>query len=299
VPPPPTSAPLEPSPATVDGRVLVFGATGTHGGAVARALLGAGRSITAFVRDPRSTRAQALERAGAQVVVGDLEDPASVSRGLEGIQTAYAVTTPFEGGPAAEVRQGEQIIAAATQVQLPWLILASVASATDADVPHFKSKARIEERLRQSTLTWTVVAPSYFYENVLSLASAISEGRLPLALPPAQPLQQVALADLGAVVAAILARPAEHAGQRIEVAADDPTPEQMAEAIGVRHEQIPAAQIQARSPDLAAMYAFLASGGYTVDIPALKQRYPEIRWKSFSEWAGARDWHPAHPAAPS
>lgn len=184
MPPTPTSTQIEPGAATPDGRILVFGATGTHGGAVAYALLGAGCPVTAFVRDPRSTRAQALERAGAQLVVGDLEDPASVSRGLEGIQAAYAVTTPFEGGPAAEIRQGEQIIAAATQVQLPWLILASVASAPDADVPHFKS-------------------------------------------------------------------------------------------------------------------AFLASGGYRVDIPALKQRYPEIPWTSFPEWAGAHDWHPAPPATPA
>jgi uncharacterized protein YbjT (DUF2867 family) len=255
--------------------------------------------VTAFVRDPRSARALALERDGAQLVVGDLSDPLSVSRGLEGIHAAYAVTTPFEGGPEAEIRQGEQIIASATQVQLPWLILASVASAPNADVPHFKSKARIEELLRQSTLTWTVVAPSYFYENVLSSATAISEGRLPLALPSRQPLQQVALADLGALVAAILTRPAEHAGQRIEVAADDPTPEQMAQAIGVRHEQVDTAGLAQRNPDLAAMYSFLAGGGYTVDIDALKQRYREVPWKSFSEWASAIDWRPAKPATPA
>jgi uncharacterized protein YbjT (DUF2867 family) len=274
----------------VDQRILVFGATGTHGGAVARALLGAGHSITAFVRDPRSPRALALEQDGARLAVGDLDQPSSVRRALDGMQAAYAVTTPFDGGPEEEVRQGEQIIASATQVRLPWLVLASVASAADANVPHFSSKARIEELLKQSTLTWTVVAPSYFYENVLGSVEAIREGRLPLALPPQTPLQQVALADLGALVAAILARPAEHAGQRIEVAGDDPTPEAMAAAIGVRHEQLLPAQLAQRSPDLAAMYSFLARDGYAVDIHALQQRYPEVRWKSFAEWAAERDW---------
>jgi len=274
----------------VDQRILVFGATGTHGGAVARALLGAGHSITAFVRDPRSPRALALEQDGARLAVGDLGEPSSVRRALDGMQAAYAVTTPFDGGPEEEVRQGEQIIAAATQVRLPWLMLASVASATDANVPHFRSKARIEELLKESTLAWTVVAPSYFYENVLSSAEAIREGRLPLALPPQTPLQQVALADLGALVAAILARPAEHIGERIEVAGDDPTPEAMAAAIGVRHEQLLPAQLEQRSPDLAAMYSFLARDGYAVDIHALRQRYPEIRWKRFAEWAAERDW---------
>src|SRR5277367_5608042 len=103
-----------------DQRILVFGATGTHGGAVARALLGAGHSITAFVRDPRSPRALALEQDGARLAVGDLDEPSSVRRALDGIHAAYAVTTPFDGGPEEEVRQGEQIIAAATQMRLPW-----------------------------------------------------------------------------------------------------------------------------------------------------------------------------------
>src|SRR5271154_5099490 len=96
-------------------RVLVFGATGTHGGAVARAMLDAGDHVTAFVRDPRSERALALERHGARLVVGDLDDPASVRRALEGIGVAYAVTTPFDGGPEEEVRQGEQIVDAAVR----------------------------------------------------------------------------------------------------------------------------------------------------------------------------------------
>jgi uncharacterized protein YbjT (DUF2867 family) len=271
-------------------RVLVFGATGTHGGAVARALLEAGDPVTAFVRDPRSERALALDRQGARLAVGDLDDPPSVCRALEGMGVAYAVTTPFEGGPEEEVRQGAQIVESATRTRLPWLILASVASALEADVPHFKSKARIERLLGESPLTWTVVAPGYFYENVLSSAEAIREGRLPLALPARKPLQQVALADLGALVVAVLRRPAEHVGARVELAGDDPTPQEMAEAIGVRYEQIPVGQLATRSPDLAAMYSFLAKDGYAIDIQALRRRYPEVRWKSFAEWAADIDW---------
>ena len=73
-----------------------------------------------------------------------------------------------------------------------------------------------------------MVAPSYFYENVLGSRDAIREGRLPLALPTDTPLQQVALEDLGALVVAILARRDEHIGARVEVAGDDPTPAAMA-----------------------------------------------------------------------
>jgi uncharacterized protein YbjT (DUF2867 family) len=267
---------------------LVFGATGTHGGAIAGALLDAGEAVSAFVRDPRSERALALEQRGAQLAVGDLDDAVSVTRALADVEAAYAVTTPFEGGAEEELRQGEQIIASATRARLPWLILASVASAADADVPHFRSKARIEQALRQSALAWTVVAPSYFYENVLGSSDAIRDGRLPLALPSDTPLQQVALEDLAALVAAILKRRAEHIGVRVEVAADDPTPEAMARAIGVRYEQLSLTKLAERNPDLAAMYSFLARQGYAVDIDALKQRYPEVAWRSFAEWVRRR-----------
>jgi uncharacterized protein YbjT (DUF2867 family) len=274
----------------VRGPILVFGATGVHGGAVARAMLEAGYPVAAFVRDPRSEHALAIAGDGARLVVGDLEDGASVSRALEQIDVAYAVTTPFEDGAEGEIRQGTQILASATEVQLPWLMLASVASAARAEVPHFQSKARIEQLLRQSALTWTVVAPTYFYENVLGARREIRDGRLPLALPSQTPLQQVALQDLGALVVAILSRAEEHAGERVEVAGDSPTPEQMAKAMGVRHQEVSVAEVAQRSPDVAAMYSFLAREGYAVDIDALRRRYPEVAWRSFAGWAATICW---------
>jgi uncharacterized protein YbjT (DUF2867 family) len=270
--------------------ILIFGATGTHGGAIARVLLANGISVHAFVRDPGSAKALELARAGAHLEVGDLDEPASISAALRAKHACYAVTTPFEGGAEQEFRQGQNIIAAAREAGLPWLIFASVASAQEADVPHFKSKAQIERSLQASGLAWTIVAPSYFYENVLSVRQAISEGLLQLALPADTPLQQVALADLGALVLAVLSREAEHLGKRIEVAADAPTPERMAEALGVRFGEASIDELAQRKPDLAAMYRFLAQGGYNVDIDALKQSYPRLAWQSFTDWAKQTDW---------
>jgi uncharacterized protein YbjT (DUF2867 family) len=160
-----------------------------------------------------------------------------------------------------------------------------VASARDANVPHFKSKAQIERALEETALPWTIVAPSYFYENVLGVSGAMQAGTLPLALPPTTPLQQVALADLGALVSAILAREAEHVGKRIEVAADQPTPEQMADALGVRFERLPLDDLVEHRPDLGAMYRFLSERGYSVDIEKVKRSYPEVTWVSFADWA--------------
>ena len=54
--------------------VLVTGATGTHGGAVAQALLASGHRVRALTRDPRGGRARQLAELGAELVAGDLVD---------------------------------------------------------------------------------------------------------------------------------------------------------------------------------------------------------------------------------
>jgi uncharacterized protein YbjT (DUF2867 family) len=266
--------------------VLVFGATGTHGGAVAYALLARTIPVRALVRHPTSERAQALVTAGAELVVGDLDDERSLEQALSDVAVAYAITTPFEDGADAEVRQGDTIIRAAAQAGLPWLILASVAAADRAPVPHFQSKARIEARLRDSSVPWTVVAPSYFYENVLRSREQLLEGVLPMPMPIRTPLHQVALRDLGAVIAAILGRHDEHLSQRVEVAGDDPTPEEMAAALGAQAVETSVQELAEHNPDLAAMYTFLARTGYGIDVSALRARYPEVAWSRFADWAG-------------
>jgi uncharacterized protein YbjT (DUF2867 family) len=276
--------------------VLVFGATGTQGGAVTRELLSQAVPVMALVRDPRSERARALTALGAELVVGDLNDEWSLAQAFSKVPVAYAITTPFEDGADAEVRQGDTIIRAATQAGLPWLILASVAAADRAPVPHFRSKARIEAQLRATSVPWTVVAPSYFYENVLGASQSIAEGVLPLPLPVHTPLHQVALRDLAAVVAAILDRRQEHLSVRIEIAADAPTPEEMAAAIGVRAVETSVQSLADRNPDLAAMYTFLAGTGYGIDVAGLRTRYPEVAWSRFADWASERQWTTATSA---
>jgi putative NADH-flavin reductase len=180
--------------------ILVIGATGTHGGAIASALLDRGRRVRALVRDPSSPRAQALGGRGAELVVGDLQAVGSLSRAFSEVDAVYAVTTPFLGGAREEEQLGANIIGAAQEAGLGWLLLASVAAAERAPVPHFASKARIERQLAATDLAWTVVAPSYFYENVLGSREAIAGGTLPMAVGPRTPLHQVALGDLGGLV---------------------------------------------------------------------------------------------------
>lgn len=273
------------------GPVLVTGATGLHGGAVAEALLAAGLRVRALTRDVSSERAVRLAELGADPVAGDLLDTESLAGAMTATSAVYAVTTPFAGGPEEEIAQGERLIAAAGRADVPWLVLASVASADrDTGVPHFESKRQIEQRLRHSPIPHTVVAPTYFYENLGDPEEISAAGELVLPLASSRPLQQVAVADLGALIAALLHRRQEFLGARLEVAADQPTPRQMAAALSaaggrpVRYRESDLEQVAARSPDLAAMYRYLDDTGYQVDLVALRDRFPEVNWTSFATW---------------
>lgn len=69
---------------TTSGIVAIVGATGQQGGATARALLDAGVTVRALVRDPAKPAAAALASAGAQLAVADFDDPKTIRAAFEG-----------------------------------------------------------------------------------------------------------------------------------------------------------------------------------------------------------------------
>ena len=91
------------------------------------------------------------------------------------------------------------------------------------------------------------------------------------------------------VVRAVLTRRDEHLSTRIELAADAPTPTEMAAAFGAHHLELPLEQVRQRSADLAATYEFLTNPGYGIDTAALRARYPQVAWLSYTEWARTID----------
>jgi uncharacterized protein YbjT (DUF2867 family) len=95
---------------TVPRSVLVTGATGQQGGAVARALLSRGHRVKALTRNPDSDAARHLMLAGAHLVTGDLGDVASVLKAASGVDTRFLMGNSDEAGTEEETRQG--IIAA-------------------------------------------------------------------------------------------------------------------------------------------------------------------------------------------
>lgn len=272
---------------------VVLGATGGQGGAVVTALLEADHPVRAVVRDPESKRARELHTRGVELVVGDMVSGDGLAEAFADSSGVFAFTTPFESGVDAEVTQGQAIIDAASAARVPYLVFSSVASADrGTGVPHFDSKYRVEQLLAGSDVPHTVVGPTYFYDNLLGGADALSAGIMPIAMPADALLQQVSRRDLGRFVAGLFAAPQEHLGERIDIASDAVTPDQMAATLSsvlerdVRAESYDPERIS--SPDMRAMFEFLGAGGYDVDIAALQERFPDVGWQSFADWAAVQ-----------
>jgi uncharacterized protein YbjT (DUF2867 family) len=280
--------------------ILVLGATGGQGGAVAEALLAHGAQVRAMVRRPDEPKARRLAERDVEVVAGSLDDRTALGAAMRGAGAVFALTTPFEAGVDAEIAQGRAIVAAAADTRVAHLVFSSVAAANQhTGVPHFDSKAIIEDELAASGLSYTITAPTYFFDNALGGSDRIQAGILDLPLPPDRPLQQLARPDLGAFVAKVLRSPGPYVGQRVELASDAVTPVQMAEALSaavgrrVRVDQTPLESIH--SPDMYAMWRFLNGPGYRVDIQRLHRANPDIAWTSFAAWA-QRTFQPSEPA---
>lgn len=275
----------------MQGRFAVLGATGAQGGAVVRALLEGGAHVQGVTRRTDSPAARRLTEAGVHMVAADLSDEASVAAAFAGVDGVYALTTPFEEGPSAEIAQGSTIIAAALAAHVPHLVFSSVADADHhTGIPHFDSKFVVEQALTESGLSHTIVGPTYFYDNMLGGIEDIGAGVFELPLPADVGLQQLSRRDLGRFVTAILADPEPFRSARIDIASDSPTPREMAAvltgAIGRPVNLVTHDPDDIGSPDMRAMFGFLARGGYTVDIPELHARYPHIGWQSFTDWVG-------------
>jgi uncharacterized protein YbjT (DUF2867 family) len=275
--------------------ILVTGATGQQGGAVARALLAKGQQVRVMTRHPE--KAASLAKAGAEVVQGDLTNQAILQMALRGVHGVFAMSTWVEEGMEAEVRQGTMLADAAKQAGIAHYVYTSVGSAhRNTGIPHFDSKWKVEQHIRQIGLPATILRPVWFMENFTTFAKPSAEGVLMLPMKPSRKLAMVALKDIGEFGAAAFLRPNDFLGQAIDLAGDDLTmPEaaaQLMHAIGrpIRFQEFPMEQAEAAmGHDLTTMFRWFNEVGYAIDIPTLKQKF-QMPLTTFAEWIKTVDW---------
>ncbi|WP_406285303.1 NmrA/HSCARG family protein [Streptomyces sp. NBC_00209] len=268
-----------------DNRViLVAGATGKQGGAVARALLDSGWGVRALVRDPDAYGALALKEAGAVLVRGDLDDARSLDAALAGAYGVFSVQT-FAGpdGFDGEIRQGKAVADAAARAGVAHLVYSSVDGAErPRDVRHFASKGEIERHIEALGLPATVLRPTFFLSNFEGLGPRGDgdELTLTLALDADTRLQMVSPDDIGALAAAAFADPADYLGRIVEMAGDVLTGPQIAEVFAraagrpVRFVSMPVEQHRAHSEEMGAMFAWFNEVGFRAEVADLRRALP-------------------------
>lgn len=285
--------------------ILVTGATGKQGGAVLRHLMSHGWRLRAMTRDPSKPAAQELVAMGVEVVVGDFKDPASLDRAVEGCYGVFAVTTPFEVGVEEEIAHGVALADAAKAAGVEHYVFSSVASANDeTGIPHFESKMRVEEHMQYIGVPYTIVRPVFLMENFASpmTKEGIAKGTLSMGIDPNQPLQMIAVDDVGYAVARVFDRREKYLGKAVDLAGDELTmpvaADVMGEAMGcqVRFQQLPIEKLRAISEDHAAMYDWLNSGGYHVDLEMQRVFNPGIH--RFNDWVRESGWARTECTAP-
>jgi uncharacterized protein YbjT (DUF2867 family) len=278
--------------------ILITGATGNQGGAIARQLLSDGYQVRAMTRNPQGDKAQELAARGAQLVQGDLDDQQSLEAALAGAWGAYAVQNNQEG-VAREEEQGKRFAESARKAGIGHFVYSSVGSADrGTEIPHFENKWRVEGTIRSLGFpSYTILRPVFFMENFLSawLKPGITEGKLRLPLAPETGLQLIALEDIGKFGALAFKEHIRMNGVEVDLAGDRCTMPEVADIISramdrkVLFERAPIEEMRKMSEDLATMFQWFDRVGYDVDISAVQENYG-IKLTTFVEWANKVSW---------
>jgi uncharacterized protein YbjT (DUF2867 family) len=292
------------SEANADLKILVTGATGHQGGAVARSLLAAGFRVRALTRNPDKPAAAALRKDGAEIFAGDLDDRISLDRALEGVYGVFSVQNYWETGYQREVDQGLRLADAATRAGVEHFVYSSVASAYRATgLAHFDSKWLIENHIRDIDLPYTILRPVFFMDNWETpfLRNGILGGTLAQPLDPDREFQQVAVDDIGGFVALAFADRDRWLGRELDLAGDGRTIGEVAETFGrvigrpVQYVQVPWEDFRAAAgEEYHQMYRWFQDVGYEANIPEVRELYPRLT--DFEQYLRKHDWPGAEPA---
>lgn len=287
------------APAMAEGPILVAGATGDLGGRVVDALLARGEPVRALVRP--TSDASKLEARGVAIARGDLTDPASLDRALEG---ASAVVTTAAGYmkrkrgdslQAVDDRGNRNLVAAARKADVDRFVFTSILTCDQApDVPHFWQKKLIEDELERSGVPFVALRPGAFLggESARFFLRGLDKGKVASFASPDARWTYVHPDDV-ARAAAIAVREPRAAGARIDLGADrpasardlaavfggllgrpvrvDPTIGRVLKIVGP-----PASLVSSMMKDGLAMGRYFETGKYVADTTRQRELFGEV-----------------------
>ena len=284
-----------------DKIVLITGATGRQGGAVARHMLSKGWRLRALTRNCNSHSAEGLAGQGVELAPGDLDDPASIERAMNGIYGVYSVQDFWTAGARREVQQGKNVADAAKKARVEHFVYSSVGGAErNAGIDHWETKWEIEKHIRKLGLPATILRPVAFMENyyIEQVEIGILKGKLIDPIRADKPYQTIATEDIGAFAALAFERAKEFMGLELEIAGSELTNPETAETFSrvlgkpVKFQQLPMPLVRVvLGKELYQMFRWFNQEGFRADIKELRRCYPELHLQTLEEWLRNEGWH--------
>ncbi|MFI5694799.1 NmrA/HSCARG family protein [Kribbella sp. NPDC051586] len=270
--------------------ILVTGATGNQGGATARHLLAAGWHVRAFVRDDTAPAAVALAAAGAELVRGNLDDPASIEEAARGAYGLYSVQSANDN----ELNQGINVADAAQATGVRHLVYSSVGGAENQNRFYRErgwgqiEKWQIEEHIRALGIPATILRPAGFMEDFTSPARFFQNGSLNVPWRDDLVMQLIAIDDTGAFAALAFADPDVYLGRAIDITGDQLTAPEIAEELSaaagqaVPHTQTPIELLWEHDPEVGKVFTWANASYYDSDLAPLRKAHPAVM--DFRAW---------------
>ena len=180
-------------------RILVIGGTGKVGSALVEELARRDVEVRALSRSGGPAG-----RPGVQGIRGDMSRPDTLAAAFAGVDRCYLLTPLAQD----ETEMGLNALDAARAAGVERIVFQSVSHADDYPmIPHFASKVRILDRIRESGVPWAAIFPSSFYQNDVALRDLIlGPGIYPNPIGSGG-INRVDVRDIAAVAAAALLEP--------------------------------------------------------------------------------------------
>jgi len=151
--------------------ILVTGAAGKTGQAVLRKLTSEGETVRALVH--HSDQVHTVKKLGVdEVLVGDMGDHVIISRATQGARAVYHICPNVSPD---EIALGKIMVAAAQSAEVERFVFHSVLHPQIEAMPHHWQKLRVEECIFKSGLTYTILQPTIYMQNVLAHWDQIME----------------------------------------------------------------------------------------------------------------------------
>lgn len=201
-------------------KVLVLNATGKVGRNVCRALLEAGFEVHGTSR----SAGEALASRGIKPVVCNYTLRADLNRAFEqsGAKKVFVITDFFRAAKSnadREFQQGRAAIDAAKAAGVDHLIFMSVADAEcfDEHTKHLKAKVALEKYVRESGVSYSILRPCAFFENLDDAANWNPLKKGVVSFLTLQDCKYCATYDIGRAAAILFRDRGEWLGKSLDV----------------------------------------------------------------------------------